>query len=248
MKKEFRDCYQRIFFILLLSILIGCGKVPHPSYSSYVGSTDFNKYRKIAILPFADAPNKPQSGLIVQGLACNVFSRFGFHVAERAQLSALLSEQRLSSSGLTAEQIKAGRLLGVSAIVLGEVPQYETIVIRGALQGTTPSYNLSGQGAQAFSDAFMKAYQAGSARPRIENYAAVSLRIIDVETGALIYTGAAQFDSGSSSPPQQIAESLLEYIVVGWLNPKHVEEARQDGERISIKRLKVFDDFEPKRR
>lgn len=247
MKKLLRHCFSKLFlFTLLLAILIGCAnRVTHPAYSSYVGSSNFNKYRKIAILPFADAPNKPQSGLIVQGLACNVFSRFGFQVAERAQLSALLSEQRLSSSGLTEEQIKTGRLLGVNAIVVGEVAQYDTIVIRGAIEGTPPTYSLSGKAAQTFSDNFLKAYEATRPKTWIENYAAVSLRIIDVETGALIYAGSAQYDKGVSDPPQEIAESLLQYIVMGWLNPKHVKEARQNRERISIKQFKVFEDFEP---
>jgi len=244
MKKKIILIVAAISFSLI--ILTGCAKFHHPTYSGYVGSSDFNKYRKIAILPFADAPNKPQSGLIVQGLACNVFSQFGFHVAERAQLSALLSEQKLSSSGLTEEIITVGRLLGVNAMVVGEVAQYDTIMMSGALEGTLPIKSLTGQGAQVFTDSFTKSYEASRPKSWIENYVAVSLRIIDIETGAIIYAGSAQYDRGYRNPPQTLADRLLKYIVMAWLNPKHVEEARQNRERISIKQLKVFEDFEPK--
>lgn len=245
MKRQSNLCYSISLFLLFFFFLIGCARMQHPTYNSYVASTDFNKYRKIAILPFADAPNKPQTGLIVQGLACNVFSRFGFHVAERAQMPALLNEKILAWSGLAEDQVRTGRLLGVNAIVVGEVAQFESIVIRGVQPTYNPSSNQA-SGAAAFVDGFMRGYERAQARDRIENYVAISLRIIDVETGALIYAGSSQFERGYANSTQSIAETLLQYIVSGWINPGHVEEARKNKERLSIKKLQAFEDFKPK--
>jgi membrane-associated protease RseP (regulator of RpoE activity) len=53
----------------------------------------------------------------------------------------------------------------------------------------------------------------------IENYVSVSLRIIDVETGKVIFSGAGQFTRGLTDPPQMLAELITGEILSDWLNP-----------------------------
>jgi hypothetical protein len=50
----------------------------------------------------------------------------------------------------------------------------------------------------------------------MESYVSISLRIIDIETGALIYSGSGQYNQGLTNPPQQLAEFILNSIVSGW--------------------------------
>ena len=84
------------------------------------------KYSKIAILPFVSLPSKPTSGEIVQGIACEIFSTVGFDVIERSQLSAILSEHKLTLSGALSDStiLNFGKLLGIKAIVHGVVTQF----------------------------------------------------------------------------------------------------------------------------
>lgn len=100
----------------------------YPSVSYFIGSTDFIKYRRIAVLPFTDAPNTPYSGQLIQGLTSQMFGKFGFEVIERARLADLLNEQSLSLTGVfeNSQLIRIGKILGVKAIVVGEVGQYMT--------------------------------------------------------------------------------------------------------------------------
>jgi len=50
----------------------------------------------------------------------------------------------------------------------------------------------------------------------MESYVSLSVRILDVETGALIYSGSGQFEKGLANPPQQIAERILGEILAKW--------------------------------
>ena len=195
--------------IILFIFITGCATPPQkisPSISNFIGSRDFQKYRQIAVLPFADAPGAPQSGQIAQGLATQLFAKHGFIVMERGRLYDILSEQQLSVTGLIDENmaIRIGKILGVSAIVVGVVGQYstherhtDTVYIPLVLSGHTTNIPIQG-------------------KQWTESFASVSIRVIDIETSQLIYSGSGQYDSGLSNPPQQLVESILKDIIAGW--------------------------------
>lgn len=50
-----------------------------------------------------------------------------------------------------------------------------------------------------------------------ENYVSISLRVIDVETGSLIYSGAGQFNAGLPNPRQEIATYIINEIIGKWV-------------------------------
>lgn len=161
----------------------------------------------MAVLPFSDAPNSPQSGQIVQGLANQVFAKFGFDMIERNRLYEVLNEQRLSLTGIidSSEQIRVGKLLGVKCIVVGEVGQYSTMQ-----RHTDTTYFplvLYGQ----------TSYVPIQGKQWMESYVSVSLRVIDVESGQLIFSGSGQYSRGLTNPPQQLAEYILGDIIAKWL-------------------------------
>ena len=146
------------------------------------------------------------SGQIVQGLTSSVFSNYGFRVVERARLHQILSEQQLSLSGLIDESqsVRIGKLLGANAIVVGEVGQWETlqrhtdtVYIPLPLYGAIAPFPIQGQ-------------------QWAENWVSVSLRVIDVETGELVFSGSGQYERGVRNPPQQICNYILQSIVAKW--------------------------------
>ena len=201
---------RKIISIIILLFIFGCAhqqKIIYPTVSHYIGSTSFMKYKRMAVLPFSDAPNSPQSGQIVQGLANQVFAKFGFDMIERNRLYEVLNEQRLSLTGIidSSEQIRVGKLLGVKCIVVGEVGQYSTMQ-----RHTDTTYFplvLYGQ----------TSYVPIQGKQWMESYVSVSLRVIDVESGQLIFSGSGQYSRGLTNPPQQLAEYILGDIIAKWL-------------------------------
>ncbi|MCE5195134.1 MAG: PDZ domain-containing protein [Nitrospiraceae bacterium] len=205
---------KRTFFILLIFCLYSCVSMQKPitpTISGYSNSKDFLKYKKIAVLPFVDAPNAPQSGQIVQGIVNQVLAKTGFEVAERARLIDILNEQKLATSGLIegSKQLEIGKLLGVKAIVVGEVGQYYTQ--QRHTTSTTSYYNMPLYGGGSMIVPFTQQGQQW-----IENYISIALRILDVENGNLIYSGSGTYHKGVTNPHQQLAEYITEDLIADW--------------------------------
>lgn len=144
---------------------------------------------------------------------------------ERGRLSNVVSEQQLSLSGLMDETqaIRIGKLLGVKAIVVGEVGQYsvsqrhtDTTYFPLILYGKTTNIPIQG-----------KQWE--------ESFVSISLRIIDIETSQLVYSGSGQYDRGLQNPPQQLAEFILRDIIARWIRdpdqPQLTKEAKDNTER-----------------
>ena len=166
------------------------------------------EYRNLAIFPFSDAPGAPYSGQIVQGLASQSFAKFGFNVIEREKLSILLGEQELSMSGLIEEskKLRIGKMVGARAIVVGNVGQYATYQRKtDTTYFPIPNFK-TGQ----------STYVPIQGKQWFREFCFHSLRVIDVETGQLIYSGLGQYEVGLRNPPQQMAELILHDIVATW--------------------------------
>ena len=73
MKSQFGGVMRQNIVVPMICLVIGisgCATTRniYPTISNYVGSTDFIKYKRIAVLPFVGASNAPESGQIAQGL------------------------------------------------------------------------------------------------------------------------------------------------------------------------------------
>ncbi len=222
-----------IIMALLSLTALGCvttpqQKVVFPKITNFIGSHDFARYQKIAVLPFMDAPYAPYSGQVIQGLVSQSLGRYGFHVIERTKINDILREQQLSLSGAIDpdKSIEIGKILGVNALVVGEVGQFETrqrktdtVYFPIMTGGVTNYYPIRG-------------------KEWNESFVAISLRIIDVETGQLIYSGSGQFDVGISNPPQESAVAIIDGIHLEWIIPPGMcgfyYETNDKGERIVL--------------
>jgi tetratricopeptide (TPR) repeat protein len=222
-----------ILNFLLLILFMGCATSSEnirPTINHFVGSRDFAKYKNIAVLPFTDAPNAPQSGQIIQGIASQIFAQSGFIIAERARLYNLLSEQKLSTRGLieTNQAVQIGKILGVRAVVVGEVGQY-SIMQRHTDTAYYPLLLPTGG---------HTSYIPIQGEQWNESYVSVSLRVIDVETSQLIYSGSGTYDRGLQTPPQQLAEYILKDIVVTWVrDPYQLAKSQQKTQNESSKAI-----------
>lgn len=90
--------------------------------------------KKIAVLDFEDAAvsahfqarNFKIGRAVADILVTELVKDGTFKVIERSQLEKVISEQKLSASGLvdTSEVAKIGKILGVSAVIVGSVTQF----------------------------------------------------------------------------------------------------------------------------
>lgn len=90
---------------------------------------DLRKVRRVAVLPFADAPGADagHSGRVVSGLIVDAaMSVKGWTLVERERLAEVLREQGLSQSDLVNPDtaIRIGKITGADAVVFGQVGQY----------------------------------------------------------------------------------------------------------------------------
>ncbi|MBT4034546.1 MAG: hypothetical protein HOB84_15170 [Candidatus Marinimicrobia bacterium] len=140
--------------------------------------TDFKKYKRIAIFPLTDYYSAPGSGIQVADILSMKMLSSPLQIIDRSQTQLLLQEQQFGLSGLMDEQtaVKAGNLIGVQAILTGSINKWSTSRVNIQLvQGAAP--------------AMMDVANAG-----------VTLKLIDCETGLVIWAGSAD---GSYTGPNQ---------------------------------------------
>jgi len=224
MKKAQEVLRLMIVVLFPLASHIGC-KPPKPitpTISSVCISNNIAKYNKIAIMNFTNAPNYSTSGEVVSALASQCFAQSGFTVIERNRFNDLINEQKLSNSGIVedGQAIKLGKMIGVDAIVVGVVGQYS--MIEKHTDTTYQTQVITAARVTTMPDGSWVTVPAVTQQIAIqgtqwtESYVSVSLRVLDVESGQLLYSGSGQYDQGIRKPPQMLAEEIIRGIVAGW--------------------------------
>jgi len=131
---------------------------------------DYKKYTRIAVFPLVDYPTKPGSGLQVADIISAQLINSNYNIIDRSQTTRILQEQQLSMSGVIDERTvpSIGKILGVQAILTGSINEYQcTPVNIQVAQGARPAY------------IYVSA-------------AGISLKLIDCETGQVIWAGSAR--------------------------------------------------------
>ena len=121
-------CGVVVAVALVLAVAGGCEKEKKELALTTDEQAALGKIKSIAIVPFADAigPNKKGSGQIAVSAATEFAKAPGLRAVERAQLSKLVEESELKMLfNDTAKAVDLGKKLGVDAVVLGEVSQYD---------------------------------------------------------------------------------------------------------------------------
>ena len=176
---------------------------------------DFGSINRVAVMTFSGEKGDVAADLLAQSLVAR-----GAQVVERQQLSALMEEQQLSSSGkLDPATVKRlGRLLGVDALFMGTVaestPPSSYIVSQNQGSVYRNVNEVSGSNARP-----------GGAVPGLESSqmvnisASVSLvsRLVEVETGSVMWSAYMSYEGFDvSSAMAGITDSFAKSLAPIW--------------------------------
>ena len=156
--------------------------------------------KSVAVLPFEDAPGRQskQSGTATCGFITGELSRCNrFRIVERSRLTAIMDEQQLQTADVvdTAAAVKLGKMLGVQAVFIGSVSQYD-------MDKTTVYIYVV--------PVVSRSYKVGA-----------TVRLIDVSNGEVIYAHSACGSSGSNftEAGKQAAKLLLAPLLAAQAPP-----------------------------
>lgn len=137
-----------------------------------------NRYRTMAVLPFADAGTTPGSGARVAGVMTTLLLDLDVNIVERAKLDEVFKEQVIQLKYADdAEVLKVGKLVGAHAIILGEVQQWERA-----------------EGEQV-------------------SRVALAFRMIDVESGLVLFNGEGHSSDATADDPEGLARIIVHRIL-----------------------------------
>lgn len=127
-----------------------------------ITTTDLNKIKKVAVVLGTGQTQETihfavAGGDLTHVMADNIaleLMNLGYHVIERASLDKVLSEQKLQMSGIAdpTTAAKVGKILGIDAVVLGNVTTSQKTQMRSGFMGIGSGANT----AQVISNATMK--------------------------------------------------------------------------------------------
>ena len=146
---------------------------------------DFTKIKRVAVIEFRDAAYYPNSGSMVSELFVKYLLKTGYNVVERDELDSILREHQLSVNGvLNREHLKEfGKVSGVDAIITGSIPM--VIPERDFYENGNPRFIAA---------------QVG-----------VTCRMIDVETGEVLWAGSNTYDGMNT-------QTAFEYLISSLVN------------------------------
>lgn len=150
----------------LIVLLAGCA-----SSNEFIrDDVDLSRYQRIAVLPLNDHASERGSGNQVADIVSMNLLNSPITVVDRTQTIQMLAEQLAGSIGIIDESTapEIGRILGVQALLTGSINEWQ-------------SFETNIQVVQGADPAMMPISAAG-----------VSLKLIDVETGQVVWAGSAR--------------------------------------------------------
>lgn len=189
-----------VFPLLLCAAGIFCGCASNSVINS---SYDLRKIKRIGVAKF-DCRNADIAG--VENLFAKYLLENGFSVVERARLEKVLEEQKISVQGyFSPETAKAiGRVLGVDALLLGEVFSYnpgkeDIAFVETHNVSEEPVYRKElqlqpdGAYAEVIRPAGVKVTKETTKVPHVYTiYTQIGLiaKLVDIETGEIVWVGS----------------------------------------------------------
>jgi hypothetical protein len=205
---------MRFAAFLTVSCIVSAACAPKPVVAIKPGF-DFTKLGAVALLDFSDAAGQSGSGVIVSESLEPFLLKAGYDLIERAQVDKVLNEQSFSHTEnvdpQTAESL--GKVLGVKAVVLGTVtsitqatsntvmqtvqnvnyqPVYQTVQYTAPDGSVRSRSELSQYDVVTTNDQIPVTYTTPATL-------AFSARLVDAETGSVLWTGSVASDGDSLS-------------------------------------------------
>ncbi len=164
---------------------------------------------RVAAIDFTDYPGVPGSGKVAAGIFQKYLLLAGYSLMERSQVDAILKEQSFEASGNVDPTTvrKIGKLLGVDALLLGDVSAYSdaydhTIFVHPPLEQSSPVYGqvttqqTNGNTTVTTTQNVVTGYnytQTDQVVPSVETvpaHAGLNVRLVDVETGQVLWSAS----------------------------------------------------------
>lgn len=212
---------MRKIFAALAVCLAGClGCTPKTVISH---TYDFNAMNRIGVMAFQSSYASMQG---VENLFAKYLINAGFKVVERAQLESVLREHHISVSGYLSPETtrEIGKILGVDALLIGEVSSYTPARTELTLTATrrTEARPVYTQDVMQMPDGTYVGYtrnvgtqysHSDELRPTeytINAQVGIIAKLVDVETAEIIWIGSMDESSSSAlSAADYIARSLV---------------------------------------
>lgn len=196
--------------------------------AAVVVSKDYDpaKIKRVAMAAIDDFPGAAGSGDIAAGTFEKYLLLSGYSLVERRQAAQILKEHDFNLSGeVSPDQLRqAGRLLGVDAIVIGGVTDYtnardQTVMVDMPQEQTDPIYGQvvttqrTDQGRVRTVQNVVTGYattfssQLVPETTTVPAHAALSLRLVDVETGEVLWSAGAGSDGGDLASALEAASA-----------------------------------------
>ena len=175
-----------LIFVVIISI-IGCAT----SEEFIRPGTNFKKYKRIAVLPLTDFPTLKGSGIQVADIISMSLISSDFIIIDRSQTEKIVSEQGLSLSGIIVQETapEVGRMLGVQAILTGSINEWQT------------------------TSANVQLIQGGAPAMVYISSAGITLKLIDCETGQIIWAGSARGSTYGINLESMAAKKAIDNIL-----------------------------------
>lgn len=185
---------KKTMLLLLASVFFyGCGA----SVKTVIRG-DFDKSGRVAVMPFSGKDE--DTGLSLSEAFTTYLMDAGFDVIERAQLEKVLTEQKVSLSGVmdTEAMVQAGKLAGVGAIVTGSyrVRREETRTVTHQPKQLRPAPQGPGKRAPVRRPVPWQG-PAGPSQTRIDSnmvFSGLTVKFVDVNTGRVLLSCSSEKD------------------------------------------------------
>lgn len=219
---------RRGAFVCLALSLAGC------SHSTALNQNyDLSRVRRIGVLKFE---SHWASSLGVEDIFAKHLIRRGYSVVERSHLEALLKEQKLGLTGLFGAHPDKdlGKILGVDALVIGQVTSFSPGRKRVVMATTRETYiepifkterrkkkKVKGEDGKKGEDAYYKVQVQIGTKTRyvdkeiptvfsIDAQVGIVAKLVDIETGEIIWIGST---TGEGVNALYAVESAVAYLV-----------------------------------
>lgn len=176
---------------------------------------NFAAVQRVAVVTFGGPQGDLAADMLMQGLVAH-----GADVVERQQLSAILQEQHLASSGIldpaTVQQV--GKILGVDALFVGTVAQSkesQSYVVtqprHAVVGGVTPV-----GGSRVVSEGPVLGVP-NSQVVTTEAGASLVARMVDVKTGSVLWSASMSYEGFDvQSAMQSITDAFVQSLLPVW--------------------------------
>jgi len=213
--------------LVLLVVVLHCASSRIAVPVTKPAQVDITGIRSIAIVDFAGPEN---SGAIASSmLTSRLFESKFFQLVERERVMQILEEHKLAMAGVvdaaTAKEV--GRLLGVDALIFGEVTAYSLEPDQVGTEKVerkvgTGQYRTVRRGNKEVREEIMKTVLVDQEYRIRRGAVGVTFRMVKVETGELlaVKSNTKSYDSGkvvagrgTLKPREQILKDLLAEVV-----------------------------------